>query len=156
MEAYVSEVEVIVECKEFKQFLGTRWLRSRLRVSSELAFNKMKETAKYGFVLMEIARYKNIHSCIRGFSLQGRHKDFNDEVTWMRQGVLLRRLACLEKDLFAKTVETLLSGKDGNIVIDDASKCIKSQQPRQATANQGRCHYIGSVGQAKEEGDLAL
>ena len=64
---------------EFKQFLGTRWLRSCLRVSSELAFNKMKEAAKYhGFVLMEMARYKNIHSCIRGFALKGRHKDFNN------------------------------------------------------------------------------
>ena len=49
----------ITNLLEFKQFIDTRWLRSRLRVSPDLVFNKMKETAIYnGFILMDVARYK--------------------------------------------------------------------------------------------------
>ena len=110
----------ITNLTEFKQFIGTRWLRSRLRVSPTLAFAKMKETAKFnGFLLMDISRYNNIYACIRGFSMKGRHKDFNDEVTWMRHGALLRNLAPLEQELFVRSVETLLNRKDCNLVIDD-------------------------------------
>ena len=110
----------ITNLLEFKQFIGTRWLRSRLKVSPELAFNKMQETAKYhGFPLMDRERYKNIYGSLRGFPLKGRHTEFNDEITWMRRGVLLRNLAPLEKDFFERSVETLLCRKNGNIVIDD-------------------------------------
>ena len=37
----------------------------------------------------------------------------------MQRGVLLRNLAPLEKELFSKSVETLLCRSDGNLVIDD-------------------------------------
>ena len=80
----------------------------------------MKETAKYsGFILMDVNHYKNIYSCIRGYPLEGRQKDYNDEATWMRRGVLLRQLAPLEKDMFAKSVETLMNRSDAHLVIDD-------------------------------------
>ena len=51
--------------------------------------------------------------------MKGLHKDFNDEVTWMKHGVHLRNLAPLEKEIFVRSVETLLNNKNGNIVIDD-------------------------------------
>ena len=58
---------------EFKQFLGTRWLRSKIRLSTQLAFDNMKWTAKRkGFILMDLDRYMHINECIRGFSLEGR------------------------------------------------------------------------------------
>ena len=105
---------------EFKQFLGTKWLRSRLRVSPELAFNKMRETAKYnGFTLMDRGRYTHIYQCIRGYPLKGRHSELSNDITWMRRGVLLRNLAPLERELFTKSVETLLCRSNGNLVIDD-------------------------------------
>ena len=51
--------------------------------------------------------------------MKGRRKDFNDEVTRMRRGILLRNLTPLEKDLFVRTVETLLNREDSHLVIDD-------------------------------------
>ena len=105
---------------EFKMFLGTRWLRSRLRVSPDLAFEKMKDTAKVsGFILMDLKRYKQIFTCIRGYPLDGRHKNYSDEATWMKRGVLLRELQPLEKEVFSKSVETLLNRSNGHLVIDD-------------------------------------
>ena len=88
---------------EFKQFLGTKWLRSRHRVSPELAFNKMRETAKYnGFTLMDRGRYNQIYQCIRGYPLKGRISELSDDITWMRRGVLLQNLAPLDRELFTK------------------------------------------------------
>ena len=81
---------------EFKMFLGTRWLGSRLQISPELAFDRIQETVKSsGFLLMALSRYKHIYQCIRGFSMSGRHEDWNNynESTWMKRGVMLRQLA---------------------------------------------------------------
>ena len=83
---------------ELNIFIGTRWLRSRLHTSPELAFYKTKETAEFrSFILMDVSRYKKIYSCIRGFPLEGRNDDSNKEATWMRRGAMLRELAPLEK-----------------------------------------------------------
>ena len=95
-------------------------MHSRLRVSPDLAFQRSKETAKYNaFILLDVNWYKNIYPCIRGFLLNRRHKDFNNEVIWMRHGVLLRHLAPLGKELFVCTIKTLLNKSDGYLVTGD-------------------------------------
>ena len=107
---------------EFKVFLGTRWLRSRMRMSPELAFIRMQETARSsGFILMTLSRYKQIYQCIRGFAMSGRHEEWKDydKSTWMKRGVMLRQLAPLEKEVFVKSIGTLLNQGNAHLVIDD-------------------------------------
>ena len=80
----------------------------------------MKENAKHNeFILLDVDRYENIYSCIRGCVLNGHDKDFSDEVTWMRRGVLLRHFEPLEKELFVHAVESLLNKSNGHLVTDD-------------------------------------
>ena len=75
---------------QFKQFLGARWLTSRLRVLPELAINKIQETVKYNaFTLVDRRRYTHIYQSIR-----------NDEITWMKRGVLLQNLAPWRRNCF--------------------------------------------------------
>ena len=97
-------------------------VRSRMRMSPELAFNRMQETAKScGFILMTLDRYKQIYQCIRGFEMSGRHEEWKDydQLTWMKRGVMLRKLAPLEKEIFVKSIDTLMNQANAHLVIDD-------------------------------------
>ncbi|KAG7338526.1 hypothetical protein IV203_014006 [Nitzschia inconspicua] len=58
---------------EFREFLFTRWLRSRFKVSNEVAFaSLMKHVASDKIVLMACDRFIAIQSCTRGYAKAGR------------------------------------------------------------------------------------
>ena len=79
-----------------------------------MAFDRMQETVKGSeFILI-------IYKCIRGFSISGLHEDWNDydETAWMKRGVMLRQLAPLEKELFVRSIDTLMNQANTHLVID--------------------------------------
>ena len=82
---YTTEVLVMnshppLSLHEFKQFIGTRWLRSRYRVSTENVFLLMKYVAmKNGFALMELQRFNSIYVSIRGFPVQQRSSEDSNQ-----------------------------------------------------------------------------
>ena len=115
-------------------------------MSPDLAFQKMKQTAKFsGFILMDLSRYKQIHSCIRGFPLEGRRDDSNDEATWMRRGVMLRELAPLEKEMFAKSIDTLMPKCNAHLVIDDELIGSRAKDVKSKTVSNRKAGKEGPV-----------
>ena len=115
-------------------------------MSPDLAFRKIKQTAKLsGFILMDLSIYKQIHSCIRGFPLKGRRDDSNDEATWMRRGVMLRELAPLEKEMFAKSIDTLMPKCNAHLVIDDELIGLTAKDFESKTVSNREAGKEGSV-----------
>ena len=53
--------------------------------------------------------------------MSGRHEEWKDYdlSTWMKRGVMLRKLAPLEKEVFVKSIDTLLNQGNAHLVIDD-------------------------------------
>ena len=97
---------------EYKMFLGTRWLCSRVRLSSKLAFRHMNERAKnQGFVLIDIDKYHQILVYTRGYPLIGKLSEEENIDIWMKRGALLQRLNNLEKAIFKRSTVTLLNKK---------------------------------------------
>ncbi|KAG7357861.1 hypothetical protein IV203_014448 [Nitzschia inconspicua] len=76
---------------EFKEFLFTRWFRSRFNVSNDVAFaESMKNATSHNITLMERDRFIAIQSCTRGYAQAGRTASVESNV-WMQQGALLRK-----------------------------------------------------------------
>jgi hypothetical protein len=104
---------------EFREFIATRILRSRLRVSSKRAFELLDFTAiQNGFICMSQERYTDIMSCIRGYDVLRRVGSDEDEF-WLRQDNLMPHLHPLEVSMFQNSVKTLLNRESGYLVIDD-------------------------------------
>ena len=104
---------------KFRQFRGTWWLRSRLRVSTDLAFVQTRVTAKVnGFLLMDIVQYKNIFACIKGFPLKGHLKNVDKEIMLINVGRCYANLNHWRRK-FVRSVETLLNQSTRSVVIND-------------------------------------
>ena len=55
---------------EYKQFLGTRWLRSRIKMGNSKAFEIMEYfSRRKEFILLEEERYVTLIQYTRGFSV---------------------------------------------------------------------------------------
>lgn len=106
----------------------------------------MRESTKtYGFTLISIQRYKQIFDCIRGFPLDGRLKKYNEEITWMKRGSMLRNLEPLEKEMFSRSVKTLLNCDNGSLVIDDELKSSRAGDVEQRTVLERKSGKAGPV-----------
>ena len=106
----------------------------------------MRESTKaHGFTLMNIRRYKQIFEGIRGFPLDGRLKDFNEEITWMKRGNMLRKLEPLEKEMFSRSVKTLLNRDNGSLVIDDELISSRAGDVEQKTVSERKSGKEGPV-----------
>ncbi|KAG7341479.1 hypothetical protein IV203_023431 [Nitzschia inconspicua] len=93
---------------EFKEFLFTRWFRSRFNVSNDVAFaESMKNATSHNITLMERDRFIAIQSCTRGYAQAGRTASVESNA-WMQQGALLRKMKEIEVALFARSVDVLL------------------------------------------------
>ncbi|KAG7370538.1 hypothetical protein IV203_019108 [Nitzschia inconspicua] len=94
---------------EFKEFLLTRWFRSRFNVPTDVAFREGMGAISHSrnFNLMEEKRFLSILCCIRGFAQNGR-SGCDDEEVWMQQRRVLRNFHDLEIAVFSRSVETLL------------------------------------------------
>ena len=120
-------------------------------MSLDLTFDKIKETAKYsGCILISLSRYKQIYSCIRGFPLDERHEDFNDETAWMRRGVMFRELVSLEKEVFVESVETLMNRSNAHLVIDDELIGYRAKNIKSETLSTHKTEKEGQTGWARE------
>ncbi|KAG7369946.1 hypothetical protein IV203_027692 [Nitzschia inconspicua] len=124
---------------EFREFLFTRWLRSRFKVSNEVAFaSLMKHVASDNFTLMERDRFIAIQSCTRGYAQAGRTASVHSNA-WTQQGAMLRRMKEIEVALFERSVHALLDKENGFIVLDDeliASRAADVEQ--KAVSNRKR------------------
>ena len=104
---------------EFRQFLARRILRSRLRMSSEKAFQTMEFIGlQGGFSIMPLARYRELMSCLSGYDVIGR-SGADDDDSWFQQDRLLVKMHSIEEVLFQNSVNLLLNRKSGSLVIDD-------------------------------------
>ncbi|KAG7374991.1 hypothetical protein IV203_014086 [Nitzschia inconspicua] len=97
---------------EFKEFLFTRWFRSRFNVSNDVAFaESMKNATSHNITLMERDRFIAIQSCTRGYAQAGRTASVESNA-WMQQGALLRKMKEIEVALFARSVDVLLHNSE--------------------------------------------
>ncbi|KAG7357906.1 hypothetical protein IV203_014519 [Nitzschia inconspicua] len=97
---------------EFKEFLFTRWFRSRFNVSNDVAFaESMKNASSHNITLMERDRFIAIQSCTRGYAQAGRIASVESNA-WMQQGALLRKMKEIEVALFARSVDVLLHNSE--------------------------------------------
>ena len=82
----VSKNKQPTNLREFSQFLATRILRSRLRMSTEKAFELIDFIAiKNGFVSMSKERFTTILSSIRGYELGKRTGSATKETRGLRK-----------------------------------------------------------------------
>ncbi|KAG7347715.1 hypothetical protein IV203_016420 [Nitzschia inconspicua] len=126
---------------EFREFLFTRWLRSRFKVSNEVAFaSLMKHVASDNFTLMERDRFIAIQSCTRGYAQAGRTASVHSNA-WTQQGAMLRRMKEIEVALFERSVHALLDKENGFIVLDDeliASRAADVEQKAVSNRKRGK------------------
>ena len=81
-------------------------LASRFNLSLELIWIEILPfiAQQHGFTLMELDRFRQLLRCTRGFPIQGRDGDNQDD-TWFQRSTFLRRMEPLEEALFKTTVQ---------------------------------------------------
>ena len=94
---------------------------------------------------MDIGRYEQIFEYRRGFLLEGRLKNFNKEITWMKRGNMLHRLEPLEKEMFTRNIGTLLNRSNGSLVIDDELLSSRAGDVEQKTVSERKSGKEGPV-----------
>ena len=99
---------------EMIQFLATKFLRSRINTSPEIAWRDYLEPLARNFriKLMEMTRFNTMLNNISGYAVCGRSGDHED--IWMQRNNLLRKLNQLEIEIFKPSVEILLNKKWNN------------------------------------------
>lgn len=105
---------------EYRRFIHHMHLVHAFDMSLDLAWEVIMPSLarQHGFMLMELARFKELLYCSRAFGTEGRNPK-KERSTWMRRGRFLRKINDLEVAIFKPSVEMLLNLKDGSIVVDD-------------------------------------
>ena len=105
---------------KIRQFIATRILRSRFRLSTARAFDPMEQIAiQNGFILMDLHRYNSIMSSLQAYEVLGRSgADEEQQQSWFQQDRLLPKLHPMEESLFQNSMILLLNQKKGSLVID--------------------------------------
>ena len=117
-----------IENDEYYEFIATKMLRSRHKVSTYQAFVKMKdESIKHGFDLMEYARYQSINNCT-GYPTKSDELDRTKRTskTWSQEKRKFRSFSEFERIFFERSVDTFLNKSNGKLVVDDELISSKS------------------------------
>lgn len=109
-----------VDVYEFKRFYATKLLRSRFNVSSDQAWKEVMEplATRHGFSLMDMNRFNNILTSIRGYDVTSGTGDCRDDA-WLQRKNLLRNLNELEQKVFKRSMDWLFNRESGSLVVDD-------------------------------------
>ncbi|KAG7338224.1 hypothetical protein IV203_002629 [Nitzschia inconspicua] len=77
---------------EYREFLYTRWYRSRFNLSNDKSFSHFMPplSKSLDIIIMDPHRFATIQSCTRGFSQAGRTGSEDSDV-WMEAGAMLRK-----------------------------------------------------------------
>ncbi|KAG7360337.1 hypothetical protein IV203_035436 [Nitzschia inconspicua] len=105
---------------EYREFLYTRWYRSRFNLSNDKSFSHFMPplSRSLDIIIMDPHRFATIQSCTGGFSQAGRTGSEDSDV-WMEAGAMLRKLNELEVAIFSRSASNLLNHGNGSIVVDD-------------------------------------
>ena len=122
-------LEQIRDNREYYQFLATKMLRSRFRMSSPAAFLSMENLSKFHqFDLMDLKRYNEILGS-SGYPNTPNEIDTTkrESNSWQQEKRQFRSFVELEKIIFERTVDTFLNKKNGQLVVDDELIASKSK-----------------------------
>jgi len=123
-----TDNDPIEDTAEYYEFIATKMLRSRFKMSTSRAFRVMEGEAKtHKFVLMDQSRYNAIVHCT-GYPTTADELDtsLNTADTWGQEKRKFRSFADFEKIFFERSIAILLNKKNGKLVVDDELISSKS------------------------------
>eukprot|EP00984_Skeletonema_dohrnii_P027846 scaffold17539_cov76-Skeletonema_dohrnii-CCMP3373.AAC.1 len=131
---------------EMQTFLATKLLRSRFRMSTKMAWTTvLSSIAKAnGFELMDMSRYNNILTCIRGYGISNRSGDNGTDV-WIQRKNMLRNLNPIEVQMFNTSANLLFNKKDGRIVVDDELVSSRAKDVETKTISDKKAGNEGTI-----------
>ena len=138
-----NDNDPLEDTAEYYEFIATKMLRSRFRMSTSQAFEIMKgEAKKHKFALMDLSRYEAIVHCT-GYPTTADELDtsLNTADTWAQERRKFRSFAEFEKIFFQRSIEIMLNKHNGKLVVDDeliASKSVDVELKCVSQRKQGK------------------
>ncbi|KAG7345429.1 hypothetical protein IV203_032960 [Nitzschia inconspicua] len=131
---------------EYREFLYTRWYRSRFNLSNDKSFSHFMPplSKSLDIIIMDPHRFATIQSCTRGFSQAGRTGSEDSDV-WMEAGAMLRKLNELEVAIFSRSASNLLNHGNGSIVVDDELIASRASDVEQKVVSNRKAGKEGPV-----------
>ncbi|KAG7346334.1 hypothetical protein IV203_005402 [Nitzschia inconspicua] len=131
---------------EYREFLYTRWYRSRFNLSNDKSFSHFMPplSRSLDIIIMDPHRFATIQSCTRGFSQAGRTGSEDSDV-WMEAGATLRKLNELEVAIFSRSASNLLNHGNGSIVVDDELIASRASDVEQKVVSNRKAGKEGPV-----------
>ncbi|KAG7372878.1 hypothetical protein IV203_033602 [Nitzschia inconspicua] len=131
---------------EYREFLYTRWYRSRFNLSNDRSFSHFMPplSRSLDIIIMDPHRFATIQSCTRGFSQAGRTGSEDSDV-WMEAGAMLRKLNELEVAIFSRSASNLLNHGNGSIVVDDELIASRASDVEQKVVSNRKVGKEGPV-----------
>ena len=123
-----TDNDPIEDTAEYYEFIATKMLRSRFKMSDSRAFRVMEgESKTHKFVLMDQSRYNAIVHCT-GYPTTADELDtsLNTADTWGQEKRKFRSFADFEKIFFERSIAIFLNKKNGKLVVDDELISSKS------------------------------
>ncbi len=106
---------------EFYEIIATMLIRSRFRVSNQVAYNRflLPLEKSENITLTSQSRFIDIIPRLRGYDVAGRTGDDSPDDTWMQNSNRLRNLEELEEKMFRPSISLMMNKKSGELVLDD-------------------------------------
>ena len=106
----VKSGESHISLHEMWEFLGTMLMRSAFIVSPEFLWKLMEKQAD-GFVFMKLSIFNEILSSLKGYDVNARDPDDNENNWMCRSNMLQNMNQIIEVLIFERSLSTLLNKK---------------------------------------------
>ena len=110
---------------------------------------------QYGFKVMEMERFSNILTCLRGYSVSEQSGHDGDD-TWMQKQNMLRNMNSLEVNMYRRSFEILWSSKNGSLVVDDEFVASRAKDVESKAFSSRKTGKDGPVADCVADSSLCL
>lgn len=110
---------------------------------------------RHGFSLMDMNRFNNILTSIRGYDVTSRTGDCRDDA-WLQRKNLLRNLNELEQKVFKRSMDWLFNRESGSLVVDDWLVSSRAKDVEAKTYSDRKAGKDGCVAHCLADSTICL